>query len=560
MGIVYNLTLLFLVAMYCHGELAQNRPSTRYLTQFYLLMSLGGVLGGLFNALIAPVVFNSLAEYSLAIVCACLLLPRGASYQNSPRALFLDFALPAVVFLLALALFSGFFEMDLNLNLIRRLLHQDAERPSKFLVKLQDVLSDLIKFGPPLVLAYLFVDRPLRFGLCIGGILLASPMCESLRSNVIYQTRSFFGVLKIERDSKYHRLVHGTTLHGKQRIESDTTTPVACLAASLLAGDASALTSAVSLSAHSSAWNNPRCYVWRDLRREPLTYYHREGPVGQMFLYLLADKPQLDVAIIGLGTGSVAGYAEKGDSFTYYEIDKTVRAIAQDPRYFHYLKDAQARGANITIRLGDARVELKRDEDKRYQLILIDAFSSDAIPVHLITKEAIQLYLKRLSPGGYLAFHISNRHLDLEHVLANLEKDMGLIGIMDSDSDDDAAGKAASTWVLLTPLKPGETLPSQLDQLDWEHEYDPAKDVSRYYLAQDGKRLSDEDRAAFLKGQRALYEEYFGNLDGIDVRYPARRGEWQPLWWERKAKVGVWTDDYSNILGVFREYQKLIKK
>ncbi|HYW13492.1 MAG TPA: fused MFS/spermidine synthase, partial [Longimicrobium sp.] len=158
-------------------------------------------------------------------------------------------------------------------------------------------------------------------------------------------------------------------------------------------------------------------------RREPLTYYLQHGPLGQIIFASVLREGERRVAVVGLGTGTTAAYINEGEEWTFYEIDPGIERIARDTAYFTYMADAPVRPRVV---LGDARLQLARDSAQKYDLILLDAFSSDAIPVHLITREALDTYLSRLAPGGIVAFHVSNRYLDLEPVVAALAKDRRL--------------------------------------------------------------------------------------------------------------------------------------
>jgi SAM-dependent methyltransferase len=310
-------------------------------------------------------------------------------------------------------------------------------------------------YGVPILICYSYVARPLRFGLAVGAFLVASAQCEKLEeSKVIKQERSFFGVLKVQDDSdsegEYHKLVHGTTLHGKQ-------------------------------------------YLDPALRREPLTYYHRTGPIGDIFRVFEGPQAKKDMAFIGLGSGTLACYGDEGKRLTFYDIDQAVVKIAENPEYFTYYQDCKDRGTDVHVVLGDARLRLEDATDDQYDLMVIDAFSSDAIPIHLITREAIQLYFQKLQKNGLLAVHISNRYLDLQPVLGNLAKDLKLVGRCRYDSDEEKhPGKASSEWVIL-----------------------------------------------------ARQEEDLGAL--------AKEENWKPI--RTNPEVGVWTDDYSNLLRVL-EWRK----
>jgi spermidine synthase len=154
--------------------------------------------------------------------------------------------------------------------------------------------------------------------------------------------------------------------------------------------------------------------------------------------------------MVGLGTGSVSCYALPGQKLVFYEIDPAVKALVADSdRFFTYVRDARNRGADVVIRMGDARLKLKEDVDARYALLFVDAFSSDAIPVHLITREAVQLYMDRLTEDGILALHISNKYVALEPVVAAIAQDLGLEARIWNDSSERHIGKTASSWVVL---------------------------------------------------------------------------------------------------------------
>jgi hypothetical protein len=225
---------------------------------------------------------------------------------------------------------------------------------------------------------------------------------------------------------------------------------------------------------------------------EPVSYYFHNGPVGQLFAALAGTDSVRKVAVVGLGTGTLACYGQQGQEFTFFEIDPVVEQLARDPRYFTFLRDCPP---TVKIVLGDARLSLKNAPDRQYDLIVLDAFSSDAIPMHLLTREALNLYLAKLSDTGILAFNISNRFLDLHLVLANLARDAGLACYGEDDlqiSDaDEKQGKFTSSWVVMA--RRGSDL---------------------------GKLLQD-------------------------ARWAALPG---------RPEMRVWADDFSNLLGVIRWY------
>jgi hypothetical protein len=410
--VLWHLALLFVVALACHGALALDRPAPRHLTEFYLLISVGGVLGGLFNAVAAPLVFSSLIEYPLVMILACVLLRAGHAAGPGPGALRAA-ALAGLTVVLALVLYSETTTLRVDVSFLTRVLEWSGARVPVWLDRGERLLNQLLIYGPPLALAWLLRRRPLHAGVALAGILLVAGFVDARNSEQIRQSRSFFGVLRVSRDRDekgYTELRHGTTLHGRQSLEPAR-------------------------------------------RAEPISYYQRNGPVGQLFAELDRRPGGLRMAVVGLGTGTLAAYARPGDRVTFYEIDRLVRDVALDPRYFTYATDARDRGAGLRLELGDARIRLdavrRERPEERYDVILVDAFSSDAIPVHLLTREALRLYFDVLAPRGIVAFHISNRHLRLEPVVANLAVDGGYARLLQYGDTGDVRGGVEATWALL---------------------------------------------------------------------------------------------------------------
>lgn len=263
----------------------------------------------------------------------------------------------------------------------------------------------LLALVPSALVLYALAARPLGFGLGIAAALGATLLTTGADS-VLARERSFFGVYTVKRDATgFHVLVHGTTVHGAEQ-----TAP--------------------------AAW------------REPLTYYHRAGPLGQLFA---AHGNRLrTVGVVGLGVGTVACYRRPGQRWTFYEIDPLIERIARDERYFHYLSEC---APDAEIRPGDARLTLERAPAGHYDLLILDAFSSDAIPMHLITREALALYLDKLAPGGVIAWHVSNRNLDLAPIIADLAADAGALAWLQTDQPVRAeleAYRSASDWIAIT--------------------------------------------------------------------------------------------------------------
>jgi hypothetical protein len=375
----FHLLAFVAVALACHRELAERRPAADHLTAFYLWLSLGGALGGLFNALVAPLVFTQVLEYPLALVAAALLRPSPGWRRRRPETLLPLVGLPLLVFT-AVAL-SWVFGLLPGISAA--------------------VMVSTFWLCAAILLA--FSNRAVPFALAIGAVLLShSFLPRQDGARVLFHARSFFGVHRVTVDMPptVHRLYHGTTLHGWQATGSLT-----------------------------------RC--------EPAGYYHRANPIGQVFAAL--GESARDVGVIGLGAGSLACYGRDDTSFTFYEIDPVVERVARDPALFTFL--ANARGT-VRVILGDGRVSLSSAGPQSYDLLIVDAFSSDAIPTHLLTREFLVLALSRLRPDGLVAFHISNRHLDLGPVLAATASSAG-VSAFDQYYSPAIPDANASRWLVI---------------------------------------------------------------------------------------------------------------
>jgi hypothetical protein len=603
--VAVHLVVLFVVAMVCHGELARDRPPARYLTGFYLWMSLGGVLGGVFNALVAPLVFNGIVEYPLALVLACLLMPtlegekksrlgsvpgawlmglllgiglalyvaslgrtdldysgllsenglwmaivlttvlvlggvRALRGRDDRAARWLDLGLPAALAVLALGLSLGLRLTDVLQGLYRLMngLHDTlAEWVQPRWIKALDLSRTgvlvVFIYGLPVVLCYLFVKRPVRFGLAVGALFLVNSFCELLDDDVLLRDRSFFGALQVKdevtRQGGFRRLDHGTTLHGEQRFQWSPVTLLGSFTCPLAATNP--LESAALVVADRDFLRNPG--------REPLTYFHRTGPIGQVFAAYRDQLAGKHVGLIGLGSGTLASYGQPGQKMTYYEIDPLIQRIAYNPAYFTFVRDALARGVELDTVLGDARLKLEERANNgppdRFALLVVDAFSSDAIPIHLLTREALAIYLANLADDGVLAFHISNRYLDLEPVLGNLAAEVGLVGYIQFDPESHIPGKASSNWVVLARKQ--EILNRLVNEDHWEqwqaeHGWTPSGQAFWMLSA-------FPDASGVVHAQAALGLSLFERLEA----------PWRKL--KSRPDVGVWTDDYSNLFRVF---------
>jgi spermidine synthase len=393
--VAVDLMVLFIGAMVCHGELARDRPSPEHLTEFYFWVALGGVIGGAFNALVAPVIFTRIVEYPIMVLLLILLAPleelrRGDVRAELPAVAVVPPARPALRF----SSLRRDHVLDVVLPALLALMTVGTivlgPQVDAWLGRAANVLLVL----PPLI-AFQFSRRRLRFALAVAAVVLAGSMADIGR--VLHTERSFFGVHRVVIDTtgSYHDLMHGSTLHGRQS-------------------------------------RDPA------LSREALGYYTATGPAGD----ILATIPRPSrVAVVGLGVGTLSAHAVAGDRWTFYEIDPAVERIARNPRFFTYLADS---AGQVRVVLGDARLNLAATFE-RYDLVILDAYTSDAIPIHLLTREAVQLYFARISPRGLVALHVSSRHFSLGPVVSAISRDLGLVGHL-RQGRQDAEGLRRSHW------------------------------------------------------------------------------------------------------------------
>ncbi len=379
----WNILSLAVMTLCCHGQLARDKPFPKYLTLYYLCISAGGVLGGIFNAIIAPMVFKTILEYSIAIILACFLYLQDApsSKQESLR----DVLLPSIA--------AG----------IILLLRPD---PHRLIANQNPILQSGVLLAPA-VLCFAFRKRPVRFATFVAFLLfLWCPLMS--KQKVLYTGRSFFGVHRVLYDAQNqtHLYYHGTTNHGIQFLDSEKA-------------------------------------------KEPTAYFHKTGPVGELF-YAYKDRwHHARVGVVGLGVGILASYAESGQEWTFIEIDKAVQNIAEKSGFFTYLKNA---AAPYKILLGDGRLLMDQQPNQTYDVLFLDAFSSDSVPIHLLTREAIQLYFKKMRPGGVVMFNISNRNLDFRPVLGAAASSLSLAALVHCDTTIEpqyAIEKYGSCWVVL---------------------------------------------------------------------------------------------------------------
>ncbi|WP_249123123.1 MULTISPECIES: fused MFS/spermidine synthase [unclassified Bradyrhizobium] len=402
----------FIIAMACHGELARTRPPASDLTGFYVALSFGGMVGGLFAGLIAPYTFSWIAEYPILLVLAVLCRP----VEEERWARWTPW-LWIMIALLAVALIApAYGRMPL----------------ASWLEENRIALASVTAVIGVVMAAALHADRwKLAAVAALALVLIRVYPSDDGRVETV---RSFFGVHKIVEtpNGQYHVLMHGTTIHGAQKVLNDDGSPVTG-------------------------------------RPEPISYYHKDGGIGQAIQALRTRKgAPLRVAVIGLGAGTLTCAALPGESWTFFEIDQTMVDTARDPSKFSFIKSCMP---DLQPVMGDARLTFAKQPDGIYDLIIVDAYSSDAIPIHLATEEAMAIYKDKLAPQGAVVMHVSNRHLELASVVVGIadENDMkSWVFSEDSGRDNDyifstnvvvsareeadvGTLAASSSWVLTEP-------------------------------------------------------------------------------------------------------------
>jgi hypothetical protein len=394
-----HLTVFFLAALLCHSELAKAKPDASRLTEFYLFMSLGGALGGFFNAIIAPQLLLIPIEYGLMLAAAAFMrfsnepehslknMIAHLKRQNSD----LFFGLSA--FMVYVIIIVAYF----NFNMAQSIL----AATSATIIGGCLLLLAHTRWTFALMIAFLLATFPLGF---FWG--------QNLFKKIIYQDRNFFGVAKvIDMQANERVLLHGTTNHGAQS-------------------------------------QNEK------FRLTPLSYYSEKSPLNDAMLYFNRKSGPQNVGVIGLGIGVTACFAKQGRHYDFFEIDPEIAAIAENKDLFTFLSDCKS---PYEIILGDGRLTIAEKPEKHYDFIIIDAFSSDNIPVHLLTTEALSLYMQKLKDGGAIVMNISNNFLDLEPVLAENAKALDVL----SYSHINVGGKFEGTdisyypshWMVLTKSK-----------------------------------------------------------------------------------------------------------
>lgn len=360
--LMLHLGTLTLVALVFHGMLADHRPDPRYLTDFFVWLALGGAAGGAFNALLAPLLFDRLLEYPLLLALAALALPTGMLAGRPVRIGLLAGCLISI----ALALGA--------------LLLTDQDPAASALPRIAGMLMLLLVAG--MVLGrWIGVSGANRAMLVGAGLALVWFVWQGAPDELIAE-RSFYGTHRVvtAQGGDYHLLLHGNTSHGVQN-------------------------------------RHPR------YRNVPLAYYHPSGPLGDIFRAQAGNGMPGDIAAVGLGSGSIASYRQAYQRMVFFEIDPLVVRIAHDPALFTYLSDC---GRGCSVRQGDARLQLANETPGRFRMIVLDAYSSAAIPLHLLTLEALETMLAALAEDGLIAIHVSSRYVQLAPVLSRLAEELGL--------------------------------------------------------------------------------------------------------------------------------------
>lgn len=642
----------FIVALMCHGELAKDRPSPRYLTEYFLLMSVGGAIGGIFNGLFAPIFFTGVVEYPLAIIVSCLVRPKmsesgwsdelllkaapdlekwaqdtgdqlSVAFGGKPRrSTYLinyafDIVIALIVFGIAYWIASnanawGWRSNSPTRNGILKFLKFMGLGPSWY-----DFAFGAAVYGIPLFISFLLFNRPWRFGLAIAGVLFANQYLMERDSRLVYAGRSYFGVLRVLSDDDvanghveedmvapqkdgakialYHYLMHGTTYHGRNYYEP--------ASLSRLATTYYHRWGPVGIVMERYNWlPGPQNTFWADNRMPASMFGLGASPMtmGHLPLEVITNIwSEPPMATIGLGTGTMASYGRPLQNVVYYEIDEKIRnfSLPLDGRkpFFTYLDGALKRGTNLEVIMGDARLTmhfatpgpqamrnaeaaeqklekapegvpqknslfrvvddrivmnhdvvqidsqgktypgaLHPEREKYYKVIVVDAFSSDAIPIHLTTKEAIQLYMDQLQDDGVLCMHTSNRHMDLTLPIVDIAEDLGLAYVIGKDSgserrrnarsDHASMGHFSSEYVMISRSK---------DRLNLREKKGADGKIERRAL----ERILLDPR-----------QEFNANTNPVVSMDEAKKQWYIPTAEGRR----LWTDDFSNIISILR--------
>jgi len=417
------LTVYFIISLYCHSILVEKRPVASGLTEFYILMSLGGVIGGVFNALIAPIIFNEVFEFILVLAMVVFLRPSGIEMPKAGENPFRLLIIGSVA-----AVFNAIVLVSVDTPLIYIVF-----------ITLSILAVSCMRFD---------FSRVAKIGL-FSALAVFGIMFDVFGSDSLYKDRSFYSLLAVRAEDsthgKIHKFVHGNTFHNYQLRDAD-------------------------------------------LMHVPTSYYIEGGSIHTSVQVLREHLGgNLDIAVIGLGAGAMVCYEQPGDNWMYFEIDPAVVELARNTEFFSYIETC---APQADIRIGDARQKLNNVPAGSLDMIVVDAFSSNSIPAHLVTKEALELYRSRMTPDGLVFFHTSNNTLDVSSVVARLSENAGLTA-----------------------------------------RYIDVKEFSDNPYGEHGSRGT-----GILMGTDAIMQSVSGGDDRFQIWTPSRH-------------VKVWTDDYSSIVG-----------
>jgi len=401
-----HILILLIGALLCHTALAARRPDPQHLTEFYFWVALGGALGGAFTAVIAPFVFNTVIEYPLLVALIAFFRETGESDTRIKGG---DLMFPAAL---------GFFVIGAS----KVLQWANVDITTDYITT---VLVDLVI----ILTAYLFRLRAFRFGLAMAVLIMTyhSVLPQFYGSSqFIFTARDFFGVkgVKFDGGTNSRRLLHGDTLHGLESLDAE-------------------------------------------LVGQPLSYYHETGPVGDV-MKMLSRRADQQIGVVGLGTGSMAGWTAPYRHITFFDIDPQIYDIAS--KYFTFLGRCAKK---CDVVLGDGRLSIERMNDGMFDMLMLDAFNSDSIPAHLVSREAIQMYLSKLKPNGLLMFHVSNRYMDVEGLICAAVTDASLEALVRDDEERQNWLKARSHFVVAA--KNAEALGSLEEDENWLRVEKPAR-------------------------------------------------------------------------------------
>ncbi len=397
--VLLHFAFFVLAALVAHGRLAKLAPPSAHLTEFYVWMAVGGALGTFLTSVVATHLLPDLWEYPLAIAAGCAVTTPWIVDPEPVVPTRADAISSIAIVILGVILIVGIDHTSLG------------ELP----------FAPLLVFGPMAVVAYHTSTRPTRYGLALAAIVLVGTFYSDHGTTLLDRRRGFFGILRVVEDPQhaFRYLLHGSTLHGSQAVAE-----------------------------------RDRCV--------PVAYYTRSGPLGRAITARRAAFGPGDAALVGLGTGALACYAEPGEHWQFFEINQDVVDVAEDTRFFTFLHNARRAGADVTIDVADGRLGVAALAPGSQSLVILDAFNSDSVPIHLLTREAVALYVRALRPGGWLVLHCSNRTLDLTRVVAAIAETEGLSAVVNPDATEIAARAAvaaegsgipgvsgAPTWIVL---------------------------------------------------------------------------------------------------------------